>query len=167
MSNFQNKSKPPYVGCKSNRIYPTGQKPPIAQYRRKITEIVYTCSITKRKFKPSQMPLEWYNQPQIQQFVKQGWEMEKQYVIQEPFQMPKHGDNIELIEIFRLVKPYQKRGNLGAGFKSVGESIPTMPVQEFAPENAKPVTMEDYKNMESMDDKLPREPGEEDWDDQF
>ena len=37
MSNFQNKSKPPYVGCKSNRIYPTGQKPPIAQYRRKIT----------------------------------------------------------------------------------------------------------------------------------
>ena len=76
--------------------------------------------------------------------------------------------SIELIETFRLVKPYQKRGNLGAGFKSVGESIPTMPVQEFAPENAKPVTMEDYKNMESMDDKLPREPGEEDdWDDQF
>ena len=43
-----------------------------------------------------------------------------------------------------------------------------MPVQEFAPENAKPVTMEDYKNMESIDDKLPRETGEEDdWDEQF
>ena len=51
MSNFQNKSKPPYVGCKSNTIYPTGQKPPIPTFRRKITEIVYTCSITKRKFK--------------------------------------------------------------------------------------------------------------------
>jgi hypothetical protein len=168
MSNFTKKSKDPYVGCKSNTIWPTGMKPPIAQYQRKITEIVYTCSITKRKFKPSQMPMEWFNQPQIQQFVKQGWEMTKEYVIQEPFKQPKYGENEELIEVFRLKRPYQKRGNLGAGFKSVGESIPTMPVQEFAPENAKPVTMEDYKNMEDMDDKLPREPGEEDdWDEQF
>jgi hypothetical protein len=94
--------------------------------------------------------------------------MTKEYVIQEPFKQPKYGENEELIEVFRLKRPYQKRGNLGAGFKSVGESIPTMPVQEFAPENAKPVTMEDYKNMEDMDDKLPREPGEEDdWDEQF
>ena len=123
MSNFQNKSKLPYVGCKSNTIYPTGQKPPIPTFRRKITEIVYTCSITKRKFKPSQMPMDWFNQPQVQQFVKQGWEMEKQYTIQEPFQTPKYGENIELIETFRLVKPYQKRGNLGAGFKKVAESI--------------------------------------------
>ena len=71
-----------WMVCKSNKIYPTGQKPPIAQYRTKITERVYTCSITKRKFKPSQMPMEWFNKPQIQNYVKQGCEMEKEYTIQ-------------------------------------------------------------------------------------
>ena len=70
MSNFNTKRKT-FVGCKSNTIYPTGQKPPIPTFRRKITEIVYTCSITKRKFKPSQMPMDWFNQPQIQKFVKE------------------------------------------------------------------------------------------------
>ena len=46
MSNFNTKRKT-FVGCKSNTIYPTGQKPPIPTFRRKITEIVYTCSIQK------------------------------------------------------------------------------------------------------------------------
>ena len=41
-------------------------------------------------------------------------------------------------------------------FKKVADSIPAMPVQEFAPENAKPVTMEDYKNLDNQ-----REPGDD------
>ena len=162
---MQKKSKDPYIACKSNNIYATGMKAPIAQYQRKLTEIVYKCSVTSRKFKPSQMPMDWYNQPQIQNYVQQGWEMSKEYVIQQPFKTPKYGADEELIEVFRLKRPYQKRGNIGAGFKTVAESVPAVAPQTFAPDNAKPITQEDLEKIdrqmmnieqdEELDDKIP------------
>tara|TARA_R100001440_G_scaffold28066_2_gene45611 strand:- start:2129 stop:2620 length:492 start_codon:yes stop_codon:yes gene_type:complete len=162
---MQKKSKDPYIACKSNNIYATGMKAPIAQYQRKLTEIVYKCSVTSRKFKPSQMPMDWYNQPQIQNYVQQGWEMSKEYVIQQPFKTPKYGADEELIEVFRLKRPYQKRGNIGAGFKTVAESVPAVAPQSFAPDNAKPITQEDLEKIdremmnneqeEELDDKIP------------
>lgn len=162
---MQKKSKDPYIAAKSNTIYATGMKAPIAGYQRKLTEIVYTCQLTKRKFKPSQMPMDWYNQPQIQNYVQQGWEVTKEFIIQEPFQTPKYGPNEELIEVFRLKRPYQKRGNIGAGFKTVAESVPVVPPQTFAPDNSKPITQQDLEKIdremmnneqdEELDDKIP------------
>ena len=165
---MQKKSKDPYVACKSNKMYATGMDAPIAAYKRKLTEIVYKCSVTGKEFKPSQLPMDWYNQPQIQHYVQQGWEMSKEYVIQEPFKTPKYpkaGGDKELIEVFRLKRPYQKRGNIGAGFKTVAESVPVMPPQTFAPDNSKPITQEDLEKIdremmnneqdEELDDKIP------------
>lgn len=159
------KNKDPYVACKSNKIWNTGRKAPIAEYERNLTEIEYTCSITKRKFKPSQMPMEWYRQPQIQEYARQGWIVKKEYIIQEPFQQPKYGENLELIEVFRMKRPYQKRGNLGT-FKRVDESIPAV-AQSFAPDNSKPITKQD---LDDMDDKIPMNnpTGDDDeWNNQF
>tara|TARA_R100001440_G_scaffold17338_2_gene29297 strand:+ start:1446 stop:1928 length:483 start_codon:yes stop_codon:yes gene_type:complete len=160
MSNY-NKKKDPYVACKSNKIWNTGRKAPIAEYERNLTEIEYTCSITKRKFKPSQMPMQWWKQPEIQQYASQGWICKKEYIIQEPFQQPKYGENLELIEVFRMKRPYQKRANMGT-FKRVDESIPAV-AQSFAPDNSKPITKQDLDNM---DDKIPMGDDDE-WNDQF
>ena len=162
MSNY-NKKKDPYVACKSNKIWNTGRKAPIAEYERNLTEIEYTCSITKRKFKPSQMPMQWWKQPEIQQYANQGWVCKKEYIIQEPFQQPKYGENLELIEVFRMKRPYQKRGNLGT-FKTVEQSVPFVP-QQFAPDHAESVTKND---LDDMDDKIPLEEGDSDeWNNQF
>ena len=111
------------------------------------------------------MPMEWYKQSEIQEYVNQGWEANKEYIIQEPFKQPKYGDNIELIEVFRLSPPYQKRGNMGT-FKTINQSVPAVS-QQFAPDNARSVNKQD---LDDMDDKIPMnsEPGDDDgWNDQF
>ena len=50
--------------------------------------------------------------------------------------------------------PYTRKPGMGT-FKKFADTIPAMPVQEFAPENAKPVTMEDHKAMSELDDEIP------------
>ena len=162
---MQKKSKDPYIACKSNKMYGTGMKAPIASFQRDVTEIEFECSVTGRKFKCSQMPMEWYKQEKIQHYVQQGWKLKKEYVIQQPYKTPKYGADEELIEVWRLKRPYQKRGNIGAGFKTVAESVPAVAPQTFAPDNAKPITQEDLEKIdrqmmnieqdEELDDKIP------------
>ena len=62
-------------------------------------------------------------------------------------------------------KTIPKRGNIGAGFKTVAESVPAVAPQTFAPDNAKPITQEDLEKIdremmnneqdEELDDKIP------------
>lgn len=60
-------------------------------------------------------------------------------------------------------------------FKQISESVPQYAsvamteAQPSAPEKSQPVTMQDHKAMNDLDDAIPntREPKEDDWDDQF
>ena len=91
----------------------------------------------------------------MQKYAKLGYELHFETKIQEPWKPHKYGENLEEVICFVMRKPYTRKPGMET-FKKVADSIPAMPVQEFAPENAKPVTMEDYKNLDNQ-----REPGDE------
>ena len=153
MSYPKNKQKKTFVGLSDN-LYSTGNKSPMYEFEKKASSFKFKCSITGRKYKFSEY-LKWWQSSEIQAYVKQGYELWIQTKTQEPYKPPHFGDNIEQILTFRMKAPYTRKPGMGT-FKRVADSIPAMPVQEFAPENAKPVTMEDYKNLDNQ-----REPGDD------
>lgn len=155
------KEKLPFVAL-SGKLYSTGRKSPAFEFSVRATNFKLECSITKRKYRFSEV-LKWWQSPEIQKYVKEGWELYIESKTQEPFKQPKYGENLEQIICFRMKKPYQKRGNLGT-FKTVEQSVPFVP-QQFAPDHAEPVTKND---LDDMDDKIPLEEGDSDeWNNQF
>jgi hypothetical protein len=155
------KEKLPFVAL-SGKLYSTGRKSPAFEFSIRATNFKLECSITKRKYRFSEV-LKWWQSPEIQKYVKEGWELYIESKTQEPFKQPKYGENLEQIICFRMKKPYQKRGNLGT-FKTVEQSVPFVP-QQFAPDQAEPVTKND---LDDMDDKIPLEEGDSDeWNNQF
>jgi hypothetical protein len=155
------KEKLPFVAL-SGKLYSTGRKSPAFEFSIRATNFKLECSITKRKYRFSEV-LKWWQSPEIQKYVKEGWELYIESKTQEPFKQPKYGENLEQIICFRMKKPYQKRGNLGT-FKTVEQSVPFVP-QQFAPDHAESVTKND---LDDMDDKIPLEEGDSDeWNNQF
>ena len=155
------KEKLPFVAL-SGKLYSTGRKSPAFEFSIRATNFKLECSLTKRKYRFSEV-LKWWQSPEIQKYVKEGWELYIESKTQEPFKQPKYGENLEQIICFRMKKPYQKRGNLGT-FKTVEQSVPFVP-QQFAPDHAESVTKND---LDDMDDKIPLEEGDSDeWNNQF
>lgn len=155
------KEKLPFVAL-LGKLYSTGRKSPAFEFSIRATNFKLECSITKRKYRFSEV-LKWWQSPEIQKYVKEGWELYIESKTQEPFKQPKYGENLEQIICFRMKKPYQKRGNLGT-FKTVEQSVPFVP-QQFAPDHAESVTKND---LDDMDDKIPLEEGDSDeWNNQF
>ena len=155
------KEKLPFVAL-SGKLYSTGRKSPAFEFSIRATNFKLECSITKRKYRFSEV-LKWWQSPEIQKYVEEGWELYIESKTQEPFKQPKYGENLEQIICFRMKKPYQKRGNLGT-FKTVEQSVPFVP-QQFAPDHAESVTKND---LDDMDDKIPLEEGDSDeWNNQF
>jgi hypothetical protein len=155
------KEKLPFVAL-SGKLYSTGRKSPAFEFSIRATNFKLECSITKRKYRFSEV-LKWWQSPEIQKYVKEGWELYIESKTQEPFKQPKYGENLEQIICFRMKKPYHKRGNLGT-FKTVEQSVPFVP-QQFAPDHAESVTKND---LDDMDDKIPLEEGDSDeWNNQF
>ena len=155
------KEKLPFVAL-SGKLYSTGRKSPAFEFSIRATNFKLECSITKRKYRFSEV-LKWWQSTEIQKYVKEGWELYIESKTQEPFKQPKYGENLEQIICFRMKKPYQKRGNLGT-FKTVEQSVPFVP-QQFAPDHAESVTKND---LDDMDDKIPLEEGDSDeWNNQF
>ena len=155
------KEKLPFVAL-SGKLFSTGRKSPAFEFSIRATNFKLECSITKRKYRFSEV-LKWWQSTEIQKYVKEGWELYIESKTQEPFKQPKYGENLEQIICFRMKKPYQKRGNLGT-FKTVEQSVPFVP-QQFAPDHAESVTKND---LDDMDDKIPLEEGDSDeWNNQF
>ena len=155
------KEKLPFVAL-SGKLYSTGRKSPAFEFSIRATNFKLECSLTKRKYRFSEV-LKWWQSPEIQKYVKEGWELYIESKTQEPFKQPKYGENLEQIICFRMKKPYQKRGNLGT-FKTVEQSVPFVP-QQFAPDHAESVTKNE---LDDMDDKIPLEEGDSDeWNNQF
>ena len=157
---YKEKNNMPFCGLEG-RLYPTGVKAPKFEFKRRLSDLKLTCTLTKKKYRFSEY-LKWWQSEQVQRYVKLGYECRLETKTQEPYQQAKYGEYIEQVICFVMRKPYTPRPNIG-GFKSVGESIPVAAQgQNFAPDNAKPITQED---LSKIDRPIEREPGEVELDD--
>ena len=161
---YNKKPKLPFVAL-SGKLFSTGRQSPQFEFSIRATNLKLECSITKRKYKFSEV-LKWWQSPEIQKYALDGWELYVESKTQEPFKQPKYGENIEQIICFRMKKPFDRRPSV-AGFKQVGTAMGVTPQQSFAPDHAQTATQQD---MKELDDKIPmpREAGDEDeWNNQF
>ena len=85
----QNKFDLPFCGL-SMRLFPTGNQSPKYEYSGEASKVKFTCSLTKKKYKLSQVD-EWYHTEGVQNFVKQGYTgkwFAKTQQIENPKQIP-------------------------------------------------------------------------------
>ncbi len=151
-----NKEKGVFVGL-TLKLYPTGKIPP--KYSFKGSRVnMWKCSITKKNFRGTES---WESSNHILPYIRQGYSG-NYYGKTEPLENPKgyeKGDEIFIIT-YILTKGGEYKKNID-GFKPIGQSMPQYTPQQMteaqpsAPENAKPITMEDHKSMTELDDDLP------------
>jgi hypothetical protein len=128
-------------------LNPTGKVSPKMEYKAS-SESLFTCSLTKKKWKLSQIN-EWYQTEGVQNFVKKGY-TGKWFAKTQMIETPKPYDkgNIQMVLSFIMTKPYKPSANVD-GMKTIGQSMPPQATQ-FAPDNAQPVSMSDL-----TDDEIP------------
>ena len=151
-----NKEKGVFVGL-TLKLYPTGKIPP--KYSFKGSRVnMWKCSITKKNFRGTES---WESSQHILPYIRNGYSG-NYYGKTEPLENPKgyeKGDEIFIIT-YILTKGGEYKKNID-GFKPIGQSMPQYTPQQMteaqpsAPENAKPITMEDHKSMTELDDDLP------------
>ena len=151
-----NKEKGVFVGL-TLKLYPTGKIPP--KYSFKGSRVnMWKCSITKKNFRGTES---WESSKHILPYIRNGYSG-NYYGKTEPLENPKgyeKGDEIFIIT-YILTKGGEYKKNID-GFKPIGQSMPQYTPQQMteaqqsAPENAKPITMEDHKSMTELDDDLP------------
>ena len=151
-----NKEKGVFVGL-TLKLYPTGKIPP--KYSFKGSRVnMWKCSITKKNFRGTES---WESSQHILPYIRNGYSG-NYYGKTEPLENPKgyeKGDEIFIIT-YILTKGGEYKKNID-GFKPIGQSMPQYTPQQMteaqpsAPENAKPITMEDHKSMTQLDDDLP------------
>ena len=151
-----NKEKGVFVGL-TLKLYPTCKIPP--KYSFKGSRVnMWKCSITKKNFRGTES---WESSNHILPYIRQGYSG-NYYGKTEPLENPKgyeKGDEIFIIT-YILTKGGEYKKNID-GFKPIGQSMPQYTPQQMteaqpsAPENAKPITMEDHKSMTELDDDLP------------
>lgn len=127
-----NKTKDPFVAL-SGKLYSTGRKSPAYEFSIRAVQFKFECSITKKKYSFSEY-LKWWQSPEIQKYVHEGWEAYLEAKTQEPFKQPKYGDNVELVFSFRLKKRYNPRSQNIDGMKPIGETI-KQPIQQMKPQH--------------------------------
>ena len=133
-------------------LNPTGNLSPKYEYKAN-SESLFTCSLTKKKWKLSQIN-EWYQTEGVQNFVKKGY-TGKWFAKTQQIETPKPYDkgNMQMVLSFIMTKPYKPSDNVD-GMKTVGQSIPqytpqTMTqAQPSAPDHAQPIGMSDLNDDE-------------------
>ena len=128
-------------------LNPTGKVSPKMEYKAN-SESLFTCSLTKKKYKLSQIN-EWYQTEGVQNFVKKNY-TGKWFAKTQMIETPKPYDkgNIQMVLSFIMTKPYKPSANVD-GMKTIGQSMPPQATQ-FAPDNAQPIGMSDL-----TDDEIP------------
>ena len=151
-----NKEKGVFVGL-TLKLYPTGNIEPKNTHKGSRSSM-WKCSITKKNFRGTES---WESSNHILPYIRQGYSG-NYYGKTEPLENPKgyeKGDEIFIIT-YILTKGGEYKKNID-GFKPIGQSMPQYTPQQMteaqpsAPENAKPITMEDHKSMTELDDDLP------------
>jgi len=142
----QNKSNNDYCAL-DLYLNPTGKKSPKYEYKAN-AESLFTCSLTKKKYKLSQFN-EWYMTEGVQNFAKRG-HTPKWYAKTQMIETPKPYDkgDTQMKLSYIMIPPYKPSVNID-GMKTVGQSMPPQATQ-FAPDNAQPVSMSDL-----TDDEIP------------
>ena len=142
----QNKSNNDYCAL-DLYLNPTGKKSPKYEYKAN-AESLFTCSLTKKKYKLSQFN-EWYMTEGGQNFAKRG-HTPKWYAKTQMIETPKPYDkgDTQMKLSYIMIPPYKPSVNID-GMKTVGQSMPPQATQ-FAPDNAQPIGMSDL-----TDDEIP------------
>ena len=104
-------------------LNPTGKVSPKMEYKAN-SESLFTCSLTKKKYKLSQIN-EWYQTEGVQRLVKQSY-TGKWFAKTQAIETPKPYDkgNIQMVLSFIMTKPYKPRTDNVDGLKPVAQSMP-------------------------------------------
>ena len=142
----QNKSNNDYCAL-DLYLNPTGKKSPKYEYKAN-AESLFTCSLTKKKYKLSQFN-EWYMTEGVQNFAKRG-HTPKWYAKTQMIETPKPYDkgDTQMKLSYIMIPPYKPSANVD-GMKTIGQTMPPQATQ-FAPDNAQPISMSDL-----TDDEIP------------
>ena len=98
--------------------------------------------------------MEWYNTPEVQVYVKAGYNLKWGSKIQQAKET-KYGADTEQVVTLYMVKPFNGNQNVD-GLKPVGQTMPQYTPQPMtqaqpsAPDNAMPV-----EKISDMDDEIP------------
>jgi hypothetical protein len=149
-NNKSNYSKP-FCGL-SIKLYESGKKAPSYEYSASSTKAKFMCSLTKKLYGISQV-MEWYQTPEVQAYVKDGFSLKWGSKIQDAKEN-KYSQTEQVISIY-MVKPRPQQPSVD-GFKPVGQTMPRYTSQQMteaqpsAPDHAMPV-----EKMSDMDDEIP------------
>jgi len=142
----------PFCGL-TLKMYETGKQAPSYQYSASSTKAKFMCSLTKKLYGISQV-MEWYNTPEVQAYVKAGYNLKWGSKVQQAKET-KYGADTEQVVTLYMVKPFNGNQNVD-GLKPVGQSMPQYKevqmteAQPSAPDNAQPIGMNDL-----TDDEIP------------
>lgn len=137
----------------SLRLYETQKKAPSYEYSASSTKAKFMCSLTQKLYSISEV-MSWYNTPEVQVYVKAGYNLKWGSKIQQAKET-KYGADTEQVVCLYMVKPYQGGQNVD-GMKPIGQTVPQYTPQPMtqaqpsAPDHAVPV-----QNMNDMDDEIP------------
>ena len=136
---YQQQQKTPFCAL-TIKMYATGKTAPKFEFKAN-AESLFTCSLTKKKYKLSQIN-EWYLSPEVQKFHVQGYRA-KWYAKTEHNENPNKYSKGEtnLVVSLIMTKPYKPQPNVD-GMKPIAQAIPQVQQQVAKPE-------------ESFDDDLP------------
>ena len=152
---YQQQQKTPFCAL-TIKMYATGKTAPKFEFKAN-AESLFTCSLTKKKYKLSQIN-EWYLSPEVQKFHNEGYRA-KWYGKTEHNENPNkysQGDT-NFVLSFIMIKPYKPQPNVD-GMKPIEQAIPyvqqtSQPITTSG--NYRPEEMANIKRDESFDDDLP------------
>ena len=141
---YQQQQKTPFCAL-TMKMYATGKKAPKFEFKAS-ADSVFTCSLTKKKYKLSQVS-EWFMTEGVQNFVKQGY-TGKWFAKTQQIENPKQYDkgDFQMVLSFIMIKPYKPQPNVD-GMKPIAQAIPQVQQQQVEVARKQP--------EESFDDDLP------------
>ena len=141
---YQQQQKTPFCAL-TMKMYATGKKAPKFEFKAS-ADSVFTCSLTKKKYKLSQVN-EWYLSPEVQKFHNEGYRA-KWYGKTETNENPNkysQGDT-DFVLSFIMIKPFKTQPNVD-GMKPIAQSIPQVQQQQVEIARKEP--------DELLDDEIP------------
>jgi len=135
----------------SLRLYETGKKAPSFEYSASASKSKLMCSLTKKLYSISQI-LDWYNTPEVQAYVKEGYELKCASKIQQAKES-KYGADTEQSICFYMAKPYKP--SQVDGLKPIVNSVPKyteQPMTQATPASPNNATV---AKLDDLDDEIP------------
>ncbi len=135
----------------SLRLYETQKKAPSYEYSASSTKAKFMCSLTQKLYSISEV-MDWYNTPEVQTYVKAGYNLKWGSKVQQAKET-KYGADTEQVVCLYMVKPYQGGQNVD-GMKPIGQTVPQYTAQPMtqaqpsAPDNAQPIGISDLNDDE-------------------